>query len=506
MKRSSVRSPGRSGRAYYEPLLAERSTPGRRGYDLAPLDVDAVDEKALWAASCVRPEPPGLPAVSEVEVARHYTRLSTWNHAVDLAAYPLGSCTMKYNPKINEWAARLPGFTGLHPYTPDRLAQGALELLHRLGEGLLAITGHAALTLQPAAGAHGELTGIMMVRAALAERGEARQTIVVTDSAHGTNPATAALNGYKVITVASAEDGTCDVEVLNKVLDDQVAAVMLTNPNTLGIYEPRMAEIAELVHARGGYLYCDGANMNALLGKVQPAAVGVDVMHLNLHKTFSTPHGGGGPGSGPVCVTAELEPFLPVPRVVERGGVYALDEDRPKSIGRVRSFAGNFGVLVRAYAYLRELGAPGLTRATELAVLNANYLRARLQDRYHLPYPAASLHEVVFSDKQQKAATGVDNMAIAKRLIDHGFHPPTVSFPLIVKGALMIEPTETESPESLDALADAFLAIADEAESDPEQVMQAPHRTTLGRLDETRAARQPVLTYDDMLALEEQET
>ncbi|MFH1809292.1 MAG: aminomethyl-transferring glycine dehydrogenase subunit GcvPB [Pseudomonadota bacterium] len=500
MPSSPLKSPGRSGRVLTEPLLCERSTPGRRGYDLEPLDVDDVDPASLWPDALRRTAPPALPEVSEVEVARHYTRLSTWNHAVDLACYPLGSCTMKYNPKINEWAARLPGFAGLHPYTPETLAQGALELMYRLAEGLKAITGFEAITLQPAAGAHGELTGIMMVRAALNARGEQRSTIVVTDSSHGTNPATAALNGYKVVSVPSGADGTCDVEAMARAIDASVAAVMLTNPNTLGVYEPRLVDIADLVHARGSYLYCDGANMNALLGKVQPARLGVDVMHLNLHKTFSTPHGGGGPGAGPVAVVRGLEPFLPAPLVVQRSGGYALDLDRPQSIGRVRSFTGNFGVLVRAYTYLRELGAPGLSRATELAVLNANYIRTRLQERYHLPYSSPTLHEVVFSDRNQKAGSGVDNMAIAKRLIDHGFHPPTVSFPLIVKGALMIEPTETESPESIEALCQAFLAIADEVESDPETVQQAPHRTFMARLDETRAARQPILTYADLLA------
>jgi len=496
------KSPGRSGRVLAEPLLCERSTPGRRGYDLPALDVDPVDERALWPSACVRETPPGIPEVSEVEVARHFTRLSTWNHAVDLAAYPLGSCTMKYNPKINEWAARLPGFAGLHPYTPDDLAQGSLQLMHELGQGLCAITGLDAVTLQPAAGAHGELTGIMMVRAALADRGETRSTIVVPDSAHGTNPATAALNGYRVKTVPSGADGTCDVAALEQIVDDGVAAVMLTVPNTLGVFEPRIAEIAELVHGRGGFIYCDGANLNALMGKALAGAMGVDVMHLNLHKTFSTPHGGGGPGAGPVCVTAALEPFLPAPVVIARGDGYALDEDRPQSIGRVRAFHGNFGVLVRAYTYLREMGGPGLTRATELAVLNASYIRARLTPRYHLPYETPSLHEVVLSDKYQREQFGVDNMHIAKRLIDHGFHPPTVSFPLIVRGALMIEPTETESPESVEALCQAFLEVADEAERDPEMVTSAPQRTHISRLDETRAARQPLLTYHDLLAAE----
>jgi len=493
------KSPGRSGRVLAEPLLCERSTPGRRGYDLPPLDVDPVDEASCWPEALRRAVPPGLPEVSEVEVARHYTRLSTWNHAVDLAAYPLGSCTMKYNPKINEWAARLPGFAGLHPYTPDAMAQGALRLMFELGQGLLAITGLDAVTLQPAAGAHGELTGIMMVRAALADRGEQRRTIICPDSAHGTNPATAALNGYQVKTAPSGPDGTCDVEALAKLVDEGVAAVMLTVPNTLGVFEPQIKEISDLVHARGGFVYCDGANLNALMGKALPGAMGVDVMHLNLHKTFSTPHGGGGPGAGPVCVTAALDPFLPRPVVARREDAYLLDDDRPKSIGRIRAFNGNFGVLVRAYAYLRELGAPGLTRATELAVLNANYIRARLGGRYHLPYSTPSLHEVVFSDKQQREELGVDNMHIAKRLIDHGFHPPTVSFPLIVRGALMIEPTETESPESVEALCQAFLDVADEAARDPETVKSAPHRTHVRRLDETRAARQPLLTYHDLV-------
>ena len=503
MKRSPIKSPGRDGRALYEPLLAERSTTGRRGYDLEVLDVDAVDVNTLWPASFVRSQGPDLPEVSEVEVSRHYTRLSTWNHAVDHAAYPLGSCTMKYNPKINEWAARLPGLTGLHPYTPEALSQGVLEMMYRLGEGLIELTGHQAISLQPAAGAHGEMTGIMMVRAALAARGESRKTIIVPDSAHGTNPATAALNGYQVVTVPSGPDGTCDVEALTKIIDETVAAVMLTNPNTLGVYEPRMGEIADLVHAKGGFLYCDGANMNALMGKARPGDLGVDVMHLNLHKTFSTPHGGGGPGSGPVCVNDVLAPYLPVPVVIQRDGAYALDEEREQSIGRVRSFYGNVGVMARAYAYLREMGAAGLSRATELAVLNANYMRARLSDRFDLPYSTASLHEVVLSDRSQKSEAGVDNIDIAKRLIDYGFHPPTVSFPLIVKGALMIEPTETESPESVEALCQAFLDIADEVSNNPSLVKSAPHRTTISRLDETQAARKPILTVADMRAAAE---
>ena len=497
------KSPGRVGRGFREPLLQERSKPGRRGYDFEPLDVDPVQLSELWPEACLRPDLPALPELSEVEISRHYHRLSTWNHAVDLSAYPLGSCTMKYNPKINEWAARLPGFTDLHPYTPDAMAQGALALVHDLGQGLLQLTGHDAITLQPAAGAHGELTGIMMVRKALQARGEKRSVVVIPDSAHGTNPSTAALNGYRVVTVASTPDGSADLAALEKVIDEQVAAVMITNPNTLGVYEPEIDKIAAMVHAKGGFLYCDGANMNALMGKVNLAKLGVDLMHLNLHKTFSTPHGGGGPGAGPVCVSKELEPYLPIPVVTKReDGAFALDYDRPQSIGRVRSFVGNFGVLVRAYTYLREMGAEGLKRSTELAVLNANYIRSRLAKRYHLPYATPSLHEVVFSDQTQKKAAGVDNMAIAKSLIDHGFHPPTVSFPLIVHGALMIEPTETESPESVEALCQAFLDIADQVEHDPQWVKDAPHNTSLARLDETRAARQPLLTYDDIVGAE----
>ena len=500
---TDTKSIGRSGRSFREALLQERSKSGRRGYDFEPLDVDAVDLDTLWPESCLRPEMPALPELSEVEVSRHYHRLSQWNHAVDFSAYPLGSCTMKYNPKINEWAARLPGFTDLHPYTPEHMAQGALELAYSLGEELLKLTGHAAITLQPAAGAHGELTGIMMVRKALAARGEQRSVVVVPDSAHGTNPSTAALNGYRVVTIASNSDGTADLEALEKVLDEQVAAVMLTNPNTLGVYEPQIDKIADMIHAKGGFLYCDGANMNALMGKVNLAKLGVDLMHLNLHKTFSTPHGGGGPGSGAVCVSQELEPFLPIPVVIKRtNGEYGLDFDRSQSVGRVRSFLGNFGIMVRAYTYLSELGADGLRRSTELAVLNANYIRARLGKRYHLPYKTASLHEVVFSDEKQKKAAGVDNMAIAKSLIDYGFHPPTVSFPLIVHGALMIEPTESESPESVEALCQAFLDIADAVEHDPQYVKEAPHSTSLARLDETRAARQPLLTYADLVNAE----
>jgi glycine dehydrogenase subunit 2 len=475
-----------------EGLIFEKSAPGKRGMELPPADVPAVDVQALLGDHA-RTDLEGFPEVSEIEVIRHFTRLSTWNYAIDLGMYPLGSCTMKYNPRVNEHIARLDGLATEHPYQPQQLAQGCLKILATLQRCLLEITGMEAATLQPAAGAQGELTGLLLIRAYLESQGNPRKKVLVPDSAHGTNPASAVIAGYEVENIRSDSRGQIDVEQLRNIVTEDVAALMVTNPSTLGTFEPRIAEVADLLHARGAQLYMDGANMNALAGVAQPGRFGVDVMHLNLHKTFSTPHGGGGPGAGPVLVKKHLEPFLPVPVLVERNDQLALDPIRPQSIGRVRAFGGNFGVLVRALAYILAYG-PGIRQATEDAVLNANYIRKNLEGVYDLPYSSPSMHEVVFSDNRQKKF-GVNTMDIAKRLIDYGFHPYTTAFPLIVPGALMIEPTESESKEECDLFIDAMRSIAEEAASEPDLVKTAPHHTRVGRLDEVTAARKPILRW-----------
>jgi len=479
-----------------EGLLFEHSRPGRIGYSLPELDVPAKSERDLIGPDLLRSDDvDGMPELSEVDVIRHFTRLSTWNYGVDTGMYPLGSCTMKYNPRINEKVARLEGFAGLHPLTPDRLAQGALEVIRQLETCLAKITGLAAVTLQPAAGAQGELAGIMMIRAALTDRGNPRKKVLIPDSAHGTNPASAVISGYSVETVPSNREGGTDMEALDRMMTQDVAALMLTNPNTLGKFERNIQAISELVHNRGGFVYMDGANMNALVGKVKPASTGIDVMHMNLHKTFSTPHGGGGPGSGPVAVTAELEPYLPFPRVAGGAdGALHLDFNRPKSVGRIRAYHGNFGVLVRALAFILTHGDEGMREMTEAAVLNANYIAYHLKDTYEIAYPGRVMHEVIFSDKLQ-LKYGVRNADIAKRLIDYGFYPPTMSFPLIVPGAIMVEPTETEGREELDLFIDAMKSIDREAAEDPEILRQAPVTTKVGRLDEVTAARKPVLRW-----------
>jgi len=477
-----------------ELLLFEQSSPGKNGYQLPELDVPPVDAGEALGAANVRPEIDGFPEVSEVEVIRHFTRLSTWNYAIDLGLYPLGSCTMKYNPRVNELVARLDGLAWAHPYQPETLAQGAMEIMARLEAALAEITGMDAVTLQPAAGAHGELTGILLIRALLEKRGNPRKRILVPDSAHGTNPATAATAGYTVQNIPSNDSGMVDVAGLERFVDQDVAALMVTNPNTLGVFEENIKSIAEILHKKGALLYMDGANMNALVGIAQPGDFGVDVMHLNLHKTFSTPHGGGGPGGGPVAVKKMLEPFLPLPRLKRARTKWTFDYNRPRSIGRVRAFYGNFGVIVRALAYILAHGGNGLRNATVDAVLNANYLRKKLEPYYDLPYRAPNMHEVVFSDSRQ-AKLGVRTGDIAKRLIDYGFHPYTVSFPLIVHGALMIEPTETESKRELDQFADAMTSIAREIETDPEMVRTAPLTTRTSRVDEVTAARRPVLRW-----------
>jgi glycine cleavage system P protein (glycine dehydrogenase) subunit 2 len=477
-----------------EPLLFEISSPGKQGYQLPELDVPAVDPAEALGSANVRAEIEGFPEVSEVDAIRHFTRLSTWNYAIDLGLYPLGSCTMKYNPRINELVARTEGLCWIHPYQPDSLSQGAMEILATLEHALLEITGMDAVTLQPAAGAHGELTGMLLVRAMLEAGGNPRRTVIVPDSAHGTNPATVRMAGYEVANIASNDRGMLDTAALERMVDQDTAALMLTNPNTVGVFEVRIREIAQILHAKGAQLYMDGANMNALAGIARPGDFGVDVMHLNLHKTFSTPHGGGGPGSGPVAVKQHLEPFLPTPRLARVNEAWRWNYDRPQSIGRVRAFYGNFGVFVRALAYIQAHGGPGLKRATMDALLNANYLRQRLEPHYQIAYAAPSMHECVFSDSRQ-AAHGVSTGAIAKRLIDYGFHPYTVSFPLIVHGALMIEPTETESKRELDLFAEALIDIAKEAEQDPQLVLGAPYSTRTSKVDEVAAARKPVLKW-----------
>lgn len=481
------------------PVIFEKSVEGRRGVTLPSSDVPLPDLKEILPPNCIRQSPTNLPEVSELDVVRHYTYLSTLNYGVDTGFYPLGSCTMKYNPKIHEWALSLPGFAALHPLQPESTVQGILELLHNLEVALAEIAGMDRVTLQPAAGAHGELTGILMIKKYLEQRGDHRTTVLVPDSAHGTNPATAAMAGFLVKEVPSNRQGGVDVQALKNMVSEDTAALMLTNPNTLGLFEEDIAEIASIVHAAGGLLYYDGANANAIMGKVRPGDMGFDVVHLNLHKTFSTPHGGGGPGAGPVGVKAELIPFLPSPTIHWNNGQWCLSDESPDSIGKVRSYYGNIGILVRAYAYLRSHGGEGLKQVSETAVLNANYLLALIQDRYSSPYPRRVKHEFVISltDQKRRGARALD---VAKRLIDFGFYPPTVYFPLVVDEALMVEPTETESKEILDRFADTLLRIDQEIDTNPDLLHHAPHNTVVGRLDEALAARQPNLKYVKPLA------
>ncbi len=484
-----------------EALIFERSQPGRKGYRLPPLDVDETPLDEIVPAALRRDDDlEGVPEVSEVDVVRHFTRISTWNYSIDLGMYPLGSCTMKYNSRLNEKVARIPGFAGLHPLAPEEDAQGALQLIYELQESLSEITGLAGVSLQPAAGAHGEMTGVMIIRAFIDARdGEGasanRRVMLIPDSAHGTNPASAHLSGFTVKTIRSTAEGFTDLEHLRELCaSGNVAGLMLTNPNTLGIFEKNITEICRIVHDAGGLVYMDGANMNALVGVARPGDMGVDVIHLNLHKTFSTPHGGGGPGCGPCCCTKELEPFLPVPRVVREQDAYRLDFDRPQSIGRVKAFFGNFGMMVRALAYIQTHGHDGLREATEAAVLNARYVAAGLVSDYDKPFDAQPMHEVVFTDKRQ-SRKGVHTLDIAKRLIDYGFHPMTIYFPLIVQGAMLIEPTESVGRQELDQFVAAMRSIAREALEDPDTVINAPHSTRIGRLDEAAAARKPVLRW-----------
>jgi len=498
--------PGRASRGleFDEPLIFERGAPGRNGASLPALDVPAVDPVVLFGAAA-RTVPADLPEVSEPEVQRHFTRLSQKNLSIDTAFYPLGSCTMKHNPRVNEWAARLPGFSRLHPYTPEPRTQGALQLIHELQRMLAEICGMDQVSIQPAAGAQGEITGLMMIRAWHASQGHQPKRVLIPDTAHGTNPASCALNGMIAVPFPSGPDGIIEVATVRRLCEQfagDIAAVMITNPNTLGLFETHIMEIAEVVHAAGGLVYGDGANLNALLGRARPGDLGIDVMQFNLHKTFTTPHGGGGPGSGPVAFKKFLEPFQPAPvvvREVDDSGAYRWDHSRPHSIGRVRSFYGNFGMMVRAFAYIREMGRDGLRAAADAAVLNANYLRVELGRTVTVAYPRVCMHEVVLTDKDLARETNAGKtvtLDIAKRLIDYGFHPPTVYFPLVVAGALMVEPTETETLQTLDWFVRAVEAIVRELRETPDVVHNAPQLTRLRRLNEAQAARKPVLRWN----------
>ena len=477
-----------------EPLIFEKGAKGRKGYSLPRLDVETVKPEKIWPKKYLRQGLEGFPEMSEVDVVRHFTRLSQWNYGVDSGFYPLGSCTMKYNPKVNEEMARLPGFAGAHPYQPEEISQGALQLMYELERFLCEVSGMDRVTLQPSAGAHGELTGMLMIRAYLKDRGNPRKKVLVPDTAHGTNPASSSLCGYQVVQVKSDERGRLSPESVEEKMDEEVAAIMVTNPNTLGLFEDHICRIADTVHRKGGLVYCDGANLNALMGLTRVGNMGVDVLHFNLHKTFSTPHGGGGPGAGPVGVKSHLADYLPIPTLTKDGERFRFEYDRPKSIGKVRSFYGNFGILVRAYAYILSMGPEGLKKASLLALLNANYIRARLKPYYNLPYDFPCMHECVFNDRFQ-SKYGITALDIAKRLMDYGFHPPTIYFPLVVHGALMIEPTESEAKETLDQFIESMAKIAGEAESDPQLVRSAPHRTKVSRLDEVLANRKPKLRW-----------
>jgi glycine dehydrogenase subunit 2 len=483
-----------------EGLIFERSQTGRVGYRLPKLDVEETSLDEILPIELRRTDDlEGVPEVSEVDVIRHFTRISTWNYSIDLGMYPLGSCTMKYNSRLNEKTARIAGFTGLHPLAPEADAQGALELIYKLQQDLAEITGLPGVSLQPAAGAQGEMTGVMLIRAFLDKRdGEAskeRRVMLIPDSAHGTNPASAALAGFSVKTIRSTSEGLTDLEHLKELCEQGgIAGLMLTNPNTVGTFEKNIKEICELIHGAGGLVYMDGANMNALVGIARPGDMGVDVIHLNLHKTFSTPHGGGGPGCGPCCCSADLQPFLPTPHIVKDGDNFKLEYNRPDSIGRVKAFYGNFGMMVRALSYIYTHGAEGLKEATEAAVLNARYVGEMLKEDFDKPFASDPMHEVILSHKKQ-SRKGVHTLDIAKRLIDYGFHPMTIYFPLIVEGAMLIEPTESVGRQDLDSFIEAMKDINEEAQTNPQLVIDAPHSTRIGRLDEATAARKPVLRW-----------
>lgn len=481
----------------YNKLIIELSKEGRTAYSLPKLDVPDFDINAVLPKNFLRDTELNLPEVSEVDIIRHYTALSNKNFGVDTGFYPLGSCTMKYNPKINEDMASNPHFSGLHPYQPDCTVQGALELMYNLGKSLSEITGMDEFSLQPAAGAHGELAGLMIIKAYHEDKGDfKRKKIIVPDSAHGTNPSSASVASFEVIEIKSNIDGGIDLNNLKAVLNDEVAGLMLTNPNTLGLFETNISEVAKLVHEAGGLLYYDGANMNAIMGITRPGDMGFDVVHLNLHKTFSTPHGGGGPGSGPVGVKKNLIPFLPVPIVSKENDGFKLDYERPLSIGKVKSFYGNFGILVRAYTYILSMGANGLKKATETAVLNANYMKERLKEYYYLPIDTVCKHEFVLGGLTKGIGVGnVTTLDVAKRLLDFGYHPPTIYFPLIIENSIMIEPTETESLDTIDAFIEVMINISKEAKENPNILKTAPHNTVIRRVDEVRAARTPILKW-----------
>ncbi|HAR6203810.1 TPA: glycine dehydrogenase subunit 2 [Staphylococcus pseudintermedius] len=480
------------------PLIFERSRKGRFAYSLPQREIDNDVTNQLLDSKFIRKNKAEFPEVSELDLIRHYTELSNKNFGVDSGFYPLGSCTMKYNPKINEKVARIPGFTEAHPLQDEDQIQGALEIIYSLQEELKEITGMDEISLQPAAGAHGEWTALMIFKAYHLQNGDAeRDEVIVPDSAHGTNPASAAFAGFKSVTVKSNEKGEVDIAHLKEVVSDKTAAIMLTNPNTLGIFETNIMEIRDIVHEAGGLLYYDGANLNAIMDKVRPGDMGFDAVHLNLHKTFTGPHGGGGPGSGPIGVKKELRDYLPKPLVVKNGDRFEYDIDIPYSIGRVKPFYGNFGIYLRAYTYIRTMGYQGLKEVSEAAVLNANYMKARLKDTFVIPFDQYCKHEFVLSGTKQKKL-GVRTLDMAKRLLDFGVHPPTVYFPLIVDEGMMIEPTETESKETLDYFCDALIQIAKEAEEDPDKVLEAPHTTIIDRLDETTAARKPILKFENL--------
>jgi glycine dehydrogenase subunit 2 len=480
--------------AINEPLIFEQGSEGRTAFSLTEESIDISKIDGSLPDGLVRDSISCFPEISEVELIRHFTRLSQWNYGVDTGFYPLGSCTMKYNPKLNEEVASLPGFAQTHPYQPESLSQGSMRLLWELERYLGEITGMDRCTLQPSAGAHGELCAMMMIRAKLAEKASPRHKVLIPDTAHGTNPASVAMCGFKAIPLKSNSEGIIDTDSVKSLMDEDVAGIMVTNPNTLGLFEKNIVAVSDTVHKKGGFVYCDGANMNALMGKVKVGELGVDLVHLNLHKTFSTPHGGGGPGAGPLLVKESLAPYLPVPVVEKRDERFVFNYERPRSIGKLKSFYGNFLVCVKAYAYILSMGAEGLRKASETAVVNANYIRSKLKKYYHLPYDDSCMHECVFTDKKQKGY-GVSTLDIAKRLIDHGFHPPTVYFPLVVEGALMIEPTETESKESIDRFIEAMIAIAKEAKENPKQLKQSPQKSKITRVDEVTAARNPILKW-----------
>mgnify|MGYP002718644400 FL=1 len=480
------------------PLIFERSREGRYAYSLPQSDIKTDSVERILDDKFIRKNKAEFPEVAELDLVRHYTELSNKNFGVDSGFYPLGSCTMKYNPKINEKVARISGFAESHPLQEEEQIQGSLEIIYSLQEELKEITGMDEVTLQPAAGAHGEWTALMIFKAYHIKNGEGhRNEVIVPDSAHGTNPASASFAGFKSVTVKSNERGEVDIEDLKRVVNENTAAIMLTNPNTLGIFEKNIMDIREIVHEAGGLLYYDGANLNAIMDKVRPGDMGFDAVHLNLHKTFTGPHGGGGPGSGPVGVKKELASYLPKPMVIKDGDTFKYDNDIENSIGRVKPFYGNFGIYLRAYTYIRTMGAKGLKEVSEAAVLNANYIKARLKDRYEIPYEQYCKHEFVLSGSKQKEY-GVRTLDMAKRLLDFGVHPPTIYFPLNVEEGMMIEPTETESKETLDYFIDAMLQIADEVESNPDNVLEAPHTTIIDRLDETTAARKPILKFEDL--------